>query len=127
MLAGLRSDVKCRDNNLLQNLNSLLESFPEGNGDDGDRTRNLRLAKPALSQLSYIPSVGVRGFEPRTSALSELRSNQLSYTPSRKPKRFRLEARNARVFSVEVQVDMASLFKFSDGNGVSCQSWGGER
>ena len=56
MLAGLRSDVKCRDNNLLQNLNSLLESFPEGNGDDGDRTRNLRLAKPALSQLSYIPS-----------------------------------------------------------------------
>ena len=26
--------------------------------------------------------VGVRGFEPRTSALSELRSSQLSYTPS---------------------------------------------
>src|SRR5689334_23075539 len=26
--------------------------------------------------------MGVRGFEPRTSALSELRSNQLSYTPS---------------------------------------------
>src|SRR5262245_42588104 len=59
-------------------------------GDDGDRTRNLRLAKPALSQLSYIPScaaqepcaVGVLGFEPRTSALSELRSSQLSYTPS---------------------------------------------
>lgn len=25
--------------------------------------------------------MGVRGFEPRTSALSELRSNQLSYTP----------------------------------------------
>ena len=24
-------------------------------GDDGDRTRNLRLAKPALSQLSYVP------------------------------------------------------------------------
>ena len=90
MLAGLRSDVKCRDNNLLQNLNSLLESFPEGNGDDGDRTRNLRLAKPALSQLSYIPPVGVRGFEPRTSALSELRSSQLSYTPSQNRCRFRL-------------------------------------
>ena len=31
--------------------------------------------------------VGVRGLEPRTSALSELRSNQLSYTPrsSRSP------------------------------------------
>src|SRR5262249_48690567 len=71
-------------------------------GDDGDRTRNLRLAKPALSQLSYIPArpgmasagelalaalvlldaVGVLGFEPRTSALSELRSSQLSYTPA---------------------------------------------
>ena len=25
-------------------------------GDNGDRTRNLRLAEPALSQLSYIPS-----------------------------------------------------------------------
>ena len=28
------------------------------------------------------PSVGVLGFEPRTSALSELRSSQLSYTPA---------------------------------------------
>ena len=55
---------------------------PKYSGDDRGRTGNLRLAKPALSQLSYIPSVGVRGFEPRTSALSELRSNQLSYTPS---------------------------------------------
>ena len=52
-----------------------------------------------LSQLSYVPEVlhvrgqglalmaygrervGVLGFEPRTSALSELRSSQLSYTP----------------------------------------------
>ena len=55
---------------------------PKYSGDDRGRTGNLRLAKPALSQLSYIPPVGVRGFEPRTSALSELRSNQLSYTPS---------------------------------------------
>ena len=30
---------------------------------------------------SSLPQLGVRGFEPRTSALSELRSNQLSYTP----------------------------------------------
>jgi hypothetical protein len=28
-------------------------------GDDGARTHDLRLAKPALSQLSYIP-VGIR-------------------------------------------------------------------
>ena len=60
----------------------------ESCGDDGVRTRDLRLAKPALSQLSYIPQIlgrlatmGVLGFEPRTSALSELRSSQLSYTP----------------------------------------------
>jgi len=69
-------------------------------GDDRDRTGNLRLAKPALSQLSYVPgsgdrgqepnllppvswllAMGILGFEPRTSALSELRSSQLSYIP----------------------------------------------
>src|SRR5947208_1402463 len=75
-------------------------------GADGARTRGLRLAKPALSQLSYSPVrftawppadlVGVLGFEPRTSALSELRSSQLSYTPfslrhrqTKKPNRYR--------------------------------------
>src|SRR4051812_17176908 len=84
-------------------------------GADGARTRGLRLAKPALSQLSYSPrklqtakpraaktrsiavvdEVGVLGFEPRTSALSELRSSQLSYTPfslrrgqTKKPNRY---------------------------------------
>jgi hypothetical protein len=30
------------------------------NGDDRDRTCNLRLAKPALSQLSYIPNIDNR-------------------------------------------------------------------
>lgn len=75
-------------------------------GDDRARTDNPRLAKPVLSQLSYVPEseqgtasreqnvqncsliaipcsteVGVPGLEPGTSALSELRSNQLSYTP----------------------------------------------
>ena len=49
--------------------------------------------------------MGVRGFEPRTSALSELRSNQLSYTPGVKPRRFRSEASNRRVFSTRVQVE----------------------
>src|SRR6266849_6410774 len=78
-------------------------------GDDGVGTRDLVVANHALSQLSYIPActpgglrpparhiyarrlatlaaptarLGVLGFEPRTSALSELRSSQLSYTPS---------------------------------------------
>ena len=66
-------------------------------GDEGIRTPGLRLAKAALSQLSYIPRkvwwafhpmrcqatsnpllVGLPGFEPGTFPLSEERSNQLS-------------------------------------------------
>ena len=51
-------------------------------GDSRDRTGNLRLAKPALSQLSYIPGmVGLSGLEPLTSRLSGARSNHLSYRP----------------------------------------------
>ena len=54
-------------------------------GDEGARTPGLRLAKAALSQLSYIPSftgiVGLTGFEPVTPALSAQCSNQLSYRP----------------------------------------------
>jgi hypothetical protein len=64
-------------------------------GDDRDRTDNLRLAKPALSQLSYVPGRSNPGYQtshpkPRmgpgrvelpTSPLSGVRSNQLSYEP----------------------------------------------
>ncbi len=54
-------------------------------GDNRDRTGDLRLAKPALSQLSYIPEprkmVGLDRFELSTSRLSGVRSNQLSYRP----------------------------------------------
>ena len=38
-----------------QNRIKISKSF---NGDNRDRTGNLRLAKPALSQLSYIPGNG---------------------------------------------------------------------
>ena len=74
-------------------LNPLDPSSGSG-GDDGTRTRGIRLAKAALSQLSYIPvltgnlalggtaslsgTVGLSGLEPETSPLSEARSNQLS-------------------------------------------------
>ena len=55
-------------------------------GDEGARTLNLRRARAALSQLSYVPLkrmlVGLPGLEPGTSPLSEARSNQLSYKPN---------------------------------------------
>ena len=61
-------------------------------GASRDRTDDLLNANQALSQLSYSPkinkdcsSVGLRGLEPRTSSLSGMRSNHLSY----KPKNFR--------------------------------------
>ena len=64
-----------------------------GIGAGRDRTGDLRLAKAALSQLSYSPDarrraaaqprglVGLSGFEPLTSRLSAVRSSQLSYRP----------------------------------------------
>ena len=57
---------------------------PRYGGADRDRTDDLRLAKPALSQLSYSPLwvVGLGRFELPTSRLSGVRSNHLSYRPA---------------------------------------------
>ncbi len=63
---------------------------PSGGGARRDRTADLLLAKQALSQLSYGPEprenpqavVGLGGFEPPTSPLSGVRSDQLSYRPA---------------------------------------------
>ena len=57
-------------------------------GDKRNRTAGLLLARQALSQLSYTPSlevVGPSGLEPPTSRLSVVRSSQLSYGPMRAP------------------------------------------
>ena len=61
-------------------------------GADRTRTDDLRLARAALSQLSYCPvverpaclMVGLSGLEPLTSRLSGVRSNQLSYRPNQR-------------------------------------------
>src|SRR5213592_1141811 len=56
-------------------------------GDDRVRTDGLRLARAALSQLSYIPLpetlfvMGLGRVELPTSRLSGVRSNHLSYRP----------------------------------------------
>jgi hypothetical protein len=71
---------------LYQEIGSLVSKYTLQNkvlsGDEGIRTPDLRRAKAALSQLSYIPgltrAVGLSGLEPETSPLSEARSNQLS-------------------------------------------------
>ena len=73
-----------------------VRAAPPG-GDERVRTVDLRLAKPALSQLSYIPAlrfilsgrhpvgsltmVGPSRIELPTSRLSGARSNHLSYKP----------------------------------------------
>ena len=81
------------DANIDMNRN-VVPVLSSSGGDSGARTRSLRLAKPALSQLSYIPNVmaeelaageemvGLSGLEPPTSRLSGVRSNQLSYRPT---------------------------------------------
>ena len=60
-------------------------------GADRVRTDDLRLARAALSQLSYCPDerplVGLGGLEPPASRLSGVRSNQLSYRPGSKEPR----------------------------------------
>ena len=58
-------------------------------GAEEDRTPDPLRARQVLSQLSYGPNkkvyelVGLGGFEPPTSPLSGVRSNQLSYRPIR--------------------------------------------
>ena len=66
----------------------------QAGGADRVRTDDLRLARAALSQLSYSPDskiraperlVGLGRFELPTSRLSGVRSNQLSYRPRGTP------------------------------------------
>ena len=67
-----------------------ISDHPNLGGGERDRTDDLKLAKLALSQLSYAPDrsasrrlVGLARLELATSRLSGVRSNHLSYRPSR--------------------------------------------
>jgi hypothetical protein len=102
---GDRSLLRChceeRSDVAISNAIATASSSPRDDtgfrgGADRNRTGDLRRAKPALSQLSYSPNpirltsrslagilmVGLSGFEPLTSRLSGVRSNQLSYRPN---------------------------------------------
>ena len=78
-------------NNRRKNRFFYYVSLKKNGGGERFRTDDLRLAKPALSQLSYTPinfkrcifvMVGLDRFELSTSRLSGVRSNQLSYRPA---------------------------------------------
>ena len=62
-------------------VHDIAKLFLSFRGDNEIRTRDLLLARQALSQLSYTPKVGLSGLEPPTSRLSGVRSNRLSYKP----------------------------------------------
>jgi hypothetical protein len=90
---------KMRPRPLPRRTADLVSSSLEIGGASRDRTDDLKLAKLALSQLSYGPIelgvpplrplcelrgaavVGREGVEPSTSRLSGVRSNHLSYRP----------------------------------------------
>ena len=77
-------------------------------GDDRDRTGDLWLAKPPLSQLSYIPAdsrnpMGLNGVEPLTSRLSGARSNQLSYRPVRRHLQYGRIYQNSRAEDADMR------------------------
>ena len=66
-------------------ISKLYTNRSSSGGAKRDRTADLLRARQALSQLSYSPIsrlVGLGGFEPPTSPLSGVRSNQLSYRPN---------------------------------------------
>ncbi len=75
----LPASFECDQNQTRSKSFVFLARPPTGpGGDEGARTPDIRLAKAALSQLSYIPRVGLSGLEPLTFPLSEGCSNQLS-------------------------------------------------
>ena len=84
-------------------------------GDKGIRTLDPLLARQVLSQLSYIPVMGLNGLEPSTSRLSGVRSNQLSFNPVKSGSRLFSHA----VTSIVSSAGKALTFVFGMCTGVS--------
>ena len=105
------------------------DSFVDRDGGEGIRTPDPLLAKQVLYQLSYtpgcdrpaIPLLGVPGFEPGTSALSELRSSQLSYTPDTHDQ---IPATNAKAKPLGLALDRHIMYpgELPDNRALEC--WG---
>ena len=97
-----RGEPRIRFSSFLESLCRHDDAIGRNDGASRDRTDDLKLAKLALSQLSYGPPkcmnrgsfhfvhfvnlaallmVGREGVEPSTSRLSGVRSNHLSYRP----------------------------------------------
>ena len=84
------------NDHILRIIRKIIRLLIKIGGARRDRTDDLLRARQALSQLSYGPFykgffkvesqpknlVGLGGFEPPTSPLSGVRSNQLSYRPN---------------------------------------------
>ena len=94
-------------------------------GADRDRTDDLKLAKLALSQLSYGPGnrqvVGPGRVERPTSRLSGVRSNHLSYEPERGVSRFASHALQSD-FRAIVPRGIFDRRKGNEGGGKSPMS-----
>ena len=81
---GISDFSTCDANKALRRNRRRANAAIASGGARRDRTADLLRARQALSQLSYSPKgvmVGLGGFEPPTSPLSGVRSNQLSYKP----------------------------------------------
>ena len=118
--------ISCHDReNLFSRFTFFTTDVLSASGDNEIRTRDLLLARQALSQLSYTPvgfiykKVGLSGLEPPTSRLSGVRSNRLSYKPSYFFKGFGSHLLSHTVTSAVPSAAWVLTIVFGMGTGVA--------